>query len=971
MDDNVTVRIVGDASAVQPAVEQTESSLGGIQGIIANISGWVDGLIAKFGELGSAGAASGTAMAAGMEKAEVAASHAGASIGTMSERLHMGGLTVGLFEKAFAPLAEAVAAAFAIDKVAEFIDHMAEGAEKIQHLSQEFGMTAAQIQQLQGVATATGVPIDALTRGMAFLDRNMANAAMGAKNTKQAMDAVGISMNDGRDQMAKLETVADKFANMADGPKKVALAMQLFGRSGKELIPILNLGAQGIEELNQKMDDYGVRNEEAAAKGAILAENVNETKLGFMGIDNVLMDALAPAFTELVAGINSVIQAFVQSYDTGGIVYVVFQTIADVIQGLVEIVEELGSIFSAIWGVISDVVSDIGHDIADVFGISIPGNVNTSKLVMNEFKDLLEIVGAAVKTFVDSAGLGFRVLAQVIMTFGKIAYDALTLNWGSIEGDWNKGMNRLVAIVDEGTKKVVADAQQMAAALQAAANGEAVGGTPKGVKFGKGGGDFDYNPTAPGKKGKKGGAKDDLVQKLEEELEAKKAAWAMEQDAQGTFQQYSLQSEADYWAAALKMTNLSAKDKLAIEQKYLAARQALKKDEIAQQLEAYQEDLDHAGANWNAKLAILQKEQAFIVHMYGAESAEARKAAQEIVKAEEEKKKQLEQINAEIVKAKQQAALAGIDQGQAAAEFEVEMGRMSKNKLLELEKQFENQRYSIERQGIEQRIQLMKLDPAMDPVKLQQLYTQLEALDQQHQAKLTKIDQQAVLQRTQIERTAIQQISSTWGQNIGQMLTLQESFAQGVKNMWQGLVQAIGNAIGSIIEQWLEQQLAALILGKSQTQATNAASVVSYAGVAGAAGVASMAAAPFPIDLTAPEFGASMSALALGYASLASFDVGAWDLSKDQPAMVHAGEMIIPANLAGGMRELFKNAANSNSPATAAHEGTLNFHYSPTIHHGGREDVVEAIEKQGRDFRRYMKREFTNGNLRPKSVALG
>jgi hypothetical protein len=69
---------------------------------------------------------------------------------------------------------------------------------------------------------------------MAFLDKNMASAAMGSKNVKQAMDAVGISFNDGRSQMEKLATVADKFKNMDDGPKKVALAMQLFGRSGAQ-----------------------------------------------------------------------------------------------------------------------------------------------------------------------------------------------------------------------------------------------------------------------------------------------------------------------------------------------------------------------------------------------------------------------------------------------------------------------------------------------------------------------------------------------------------------------------------------------------------------------------------------------------------------------------------------------------------------------------------------------------------------
>jgi TP901 family phage tail tape measure protein len=216
---------------------------------------------------------------------------------------------------------------------------MGEAAERVQHLSQQFGMTVGEVQKLQGVATATGIPIDALTKGMAFLDRNMASAEGGSKKLKATMGQVGVSFNDGKTQMEKLATVADKFKNMDDGPKKVALAMQLFGRSGKELIPILNLGSDGIEALNAKMSEYGVVNEEAVAKGVALAENVNETKLGFMGIGNVLTDALAPAFTALVQGVNDLIKAFIESYNSGGVVYVIFQTIAAVIEIVVAVVE--------------------------------------------------------------------------------------------------------------------------------------------------------------------------------------------------------------------------------------------------------------------------------------------------------------------------------------------------------------------------------------------------------------------------------------------------------------------------------------------------------------------------------------------------------------------------------------------------------------------------------------------------------
>ncbi|WP_457817490.1 hypothetical protein, partial [Staphylococcus aureus] len=78
-----------------------------------------------------------------------------------------------------------------------------------------------------------------------------------------------------------------------------------------------------------------------------------------------------------------------------------------------------------------------------------------------------------------------------------------------------------------------------------------------------------------------------------------------------TAQQFSLESEKQFWAAALEQTNLSAKDRGEIEKKYLEASSRLRTQQIAGQIDLYKQEEAVAGKNADAKLAVVQRETAY------------------------------------------------------------------------------------------------------------------------------------------------------------------------------------------------------------------------------------------------------------------------------------------------------------------------------------------------------------------------
>ena len=79
------------------------------------------------------------------------------------------------------------------------------------------------------------------------------DASQGAKSQADAFKSLGVSVTDSNGNLRSADSVlldiADRFAESADGADKTAIAMRVFGESGRTLIPLLNSGSDGIEQL--------------------------------------------------------------------------------------------------------------------------------------------------------------------------------------------------------------------------------------------------------------------------------------------------------------------------------------------------------------------------------------------------------------------------------------------------------------------------------------------------------------------------------------------------------------------------------------------------------------------------------------------------------------------------------------------------------------------------------------------------
>jgi len=203
-----------------------------------------------------------------------------------------------------------------VGAMAAAVKQTADYGDKLWELHLKTGVSVETLSGLKLAAEESGTSIDGLATGFKKLGMGMDDAQKGTGKAGDAFRALKIDIKDSqgglRDMDDVMLDVADRFSKMEDGAGKVALAIDLFGRSGMELIPFLNEGRDGLEKLTAKAKELGlVIDEETAAAGDKFNDTLTELKGAVQGVTMELGKALMPLFTavaeklvDVVAGVR-------------------------------------------------------------------------------------------------------------------------------------------------------------------------------------------------------------------------------------------------------------------------------------------------------------------------------------------------------------------------------------------------------------------------------------------------------------------------------------------------------------------------------------------------------------------------------------------------------------------------------------------------------------------------------------------
>lgn len=228
-------------------------------------------------------------------------------------------------------------------------------ADDMLKLSQSTGIAIEALTQLDYAAKLSGV--EDLGTSLTKFNKSIAEAAQGTKTQAAAFETLGISVKDANGNLKPTEVLltetAESLSQYEDGAAKAAMAMDLFGKTGADLIPFLNMGAKGIQELRQEADELGLTLDERTGKAA---EQFNDNLSRLQGL---VTGAANRAARELAPTLALVTNRMVEAGKQGGGLNTAFRALDYTMRTLIAGGAVIGEVFNFLGKSLGSVAASI------------------------------------------------------------------------------------------------------------------------------------------------------------------------------------------------------------------------------------------------------------------------------------------------------------------------------------------------------------------------------------------------------------------------------------------------------------------------------------------------------------------------------------------------------------------------------------------------------------------------------------
>jgi len=377
-------RVSGEMQKVQSSLEKFKGSVEKLEPAFKKMAAiGTAGFVAITGAVAASVAAYSEAGSALMDMS----TRTGFSVKSLSELSYaakMSGASVETLEAATKSMSKfmegskdsAKAAALAYQKnLSAAADSVAEKSKK---LNKELAETEVKLKAADSAAGSRNLKpyrdrIASIKEELAGLGKEARVAAPEADQFALTLQKIGLKVADlqglaPEDSFMKL---AAGVAGLTDPTQRAAVAMDIFGKAGTDLLPLFAEGPAGLAKLREEAGKLGVvMDQEAAAKAKAFADGMERLKTGLEGARNALAVAFLPMLTKAVEAMQPFLEKVIAWANANPELVRTITIVAASIFGLLAAIGALGLVLGPLAAGLSGIAAAIAF-LASPIGIVI------------------------------------------------------------------------------------------------------------------------------------------------------------------------------------------------------------------------------------------------------------------------------------------------------------------------------------------------------------------------------------------------------------------------------------------------------------------------------------------------------------------------------------------------------------------------------------------------------------------------
>jgi len=184
----------------------------------------------------------------------------------------------------------------------KLVSSTAKAGDEFQKMALRTGMTAQALSEFKHAAEISGTTIETFEKGMKTLSKRISDARFGLQSYVRIFETLGIAYQETNGELREADDVfmdiIGAINSLGSETEKAALAQELLGKAGTQLLPMIKAGTTEISKLREEARRLGITFDDVAAnQSAEYVDAMTRLKTSLRGVFNVIGKDLIPVFT--------------------------------------------------------------------------------------------------------------------------------------------------------------------------------------------------------------------------------------------------------------------------------------------------------------------------------------------------------------------------------------------------------------------------------------------------------------------------------------------------------------------------------------------------------------------------------------------------------------------------------------------------------------------------------------------------